>query len=89
MWDVPETILFFSDSVNFRKKIQPSYKGHPIARNLVYKRVINALKSEYEVIVMPELEADDALGIMQQPILVTSYAHLIKTCARSLASSLT
>ena len=28
MWDVPEIILFFSDSINFRKKIQPDYKGH-------------------------------------------------------------
>ena len=64
LWDVPETILFFSDSVNFRKKIQPSYKGHRNRKKPCgYKRVINALKSEYEVIVMPELEADDALGI--------------------------
>lgn len=64
LWDVPETILFFSDSVNFRKKIQPYYKGHRNRKKPCgYKRVINALKSEYEVIVMPELEADDALGI--------------------------
>ena len=28
MWDVPEVILFFSDSTNFRKKILESYKGH-------------------------------------------------------------
>ena len=28
MWDTPEVILFFSDSMNFRKKIYPDYKGH-------------------------------------------------------------
>jgi DNA polymerase-1 len=59
-----ETILFFSDSTNFRKKIQPSYKGHRNRKKPCgYKRVINALREEYEVIVMPTLEADDALGI--------------------------
>ena len=60
----PEIILFFSDSRNFRKAIQPDYKGHRNRKKPCgYKRVINALKEEYEVIVMPTLEADDALGI--------------------------
>lgn len=64
MWDVPQIILFFSDSTNFRKKIQPDYKGHRQRKKPCgYKRVINKLKTEYEVIVMPSLEADDALGI--------------------------
>ncbi len=64
LWDVPELILFFSDSVNFRKTIQPSYKGHRNRKKPCgYKRVINQLKTEYEVIIMPSLEADDALGI--------------------------
>lgn len=64
LWDVPELILFFSDSVNFRKSIQPAYKGHRQRKKPCgYKRVINQLKTEYEVILMPSLEADDALGI--------------------------
>ena len=64
LWDETETILFFSDSVNFRKTIQPDYKGHRNRKKPCgYKRVINALKEEFEVIVMPSLEADDALGI--------------------------
>lgn len=64
LWDVPELILFFSDSVNFRKSIQPAYKGHRQRKKPCgYKRVINQLKTEYEVILMPTLEADDALGI--------------------------
>ena len=57
-------ILFFSDSINFRKKILPEYKGHRNRKKPCgYKRVINALKKEYEVIVKPELEADDSMGI--------------------------
>ena len=57
-------ILFFSDSINFRKKILADYKGHRNRKKPCgYKRVINKLKTEYEVIIMPTLEADDAMGI--------------------------
>jgi len=60
----PEVILFFSDSRNFRKSIQPEYKGHRNRKKPCgYRRVINQLKTEFEVIIMPTLEADDALGI--------------------------
>ena len=64
MWDIPEVILFFSDSINFRKKILPDYKGHRNRKKPCgYKRVINELKKKHEVIIMPTLEADDAMGI--------------------------
>ena len=57
-------ILFFSDSINFRKKILESYKGHRNRKKPCgYKRVINALKKEYKVIIKPTLEADDTMGI--------------------------
>ena len=57
-------ILFFSDSVNFRKKILPEYKGHRNRKKPCgYKRVINKLKEEYKVIIKPGLEADDTMGI--------------------------
>ena len=57
-------ILFFSDSINFRKKIMPEYKGHRNRKKPCgYKRVINQLKKEYEVIIKPTLEADDTMGI--------------------------
>ena len=57
-------ILFFSDSVNFRKKILAEYKGHRNRKKPCgYKRVINALGKEYKVIIKPELEADDSMGI--------------------------
>ena len=53
LWDVPELILFFSDSVNFRKSIQPAYKGHRNRKKPCgYRRVINELKKEFEVIIM-------------------------------------
>ena len=57
-------ILFFSDSVNFRKKISPDYKGHRNRKKPCgYKRVIRNLHLEFEVITMPQLEADDSMGI--------------------------
>jgi DNA polymerase-1 len=57
-------ILFFSDSTNFRKKILPEYKGHRNRKKPCgYKRVIEALKKEYKVIIKPGLEADDSMGI--------------------------
>lgn len=59
-----DSILFFSDSVNFRKSIDPDYKGHRNRKKPCgYKRVINKLKSDYHVVIMPTLEADDAIGI--------------------------
>lgn len=60
----PSIILFFSDSTNFRKTVDPAYKGHRNRKKPCgYKRLINALHERYEVIIMPDLEADDALGI--------------------------
>ena len=59
-----DIILFFSDSKNFRKEIEKSYKGHRNRKKPCgYKRVINALKEKYKVIIKPTLEADDAMGI--------------------------
>jgi DNA polymerase-1 len=59
-----DSILFFSDSINFRKSIDPAYKGHRNRKKPCgYKRIINKLKEDYNVVVMPKLEADDAMGI--------------------------
>ena len=59
-----DLILFFSDSVNFRKKIFPAYKGHRNRKKPCgYKRVIEKLRKEYKVILKPTLEADDTMGI--------------------------
>ena len=59
-----DIILFFSDSENFRKKILADYKGHRNRKKPCgYKRVINALRKEYKVIIKPTLEADDCMGV--------------------------
>lgn len=59
-------ILFFSDSTNFRKDIYPDYKGHRNRKKPCgYRRAINWLQTEYDLVVIPSLEADDALGIIQ------------------------
>ena len=64
IWDIPQMVLFFSDSKNFRKKIYPDYKGHRNRKKPCgYRRVITELSNQYEVIRLPELEADDAMGI--------------------------
>jgi DNA polymerase-1 len=64
MWDTPDMILFFSDSQNFRKKIYADYKGHRNRKKPCgYRRVITELGKRYELIRLPELEADDAMGI--------------------------
>lgn len=61
-----DAILFFSDSVNFRKTISPEYKGHRNRKKPCgYKRAVEWLKTLFEVRVFPTLEADDALGITQ------------------------
>ena len=59
-----DIVLFFSDSVNFRKSVLDSYKGHRNRKKPCgYRRVINELKTKYNVITMDTLEADDAMGI--------------------------
>ena len=64
MWDDPKLVLFFSDSKNFRKKIYPDYKGHRNRKKPCgYRRVITELSNKYKVVRIPELEADDAMGI--------------------------
>ena len=62
--DFAKPVLFFSDTKNFRKKISPEYKGHRNRKKPCgYKRVINNLRIEYNVITMNGLEADDVMGI--------------------------
>jgi 5'-3' exonuclease len=59
-----ELILFFSDIHNFRKDIYPDYKGHRQRKKPNgYKRGLEWLRERYQLIIMPTLEADDALGI--------------------------
>lgn len=69
------SVLFFSDSKNFRKLVAPDYKGHRNRKKPCgYRRVINKLKESFPVIIYPNLEADDAMGIWatKEP-----YQHII------------
>ena len=59
-----DTILFFSDSVNFRKSILPVLQRTQEQKETLWIPKSNrSLKDEYEVIRMDTLEADDAMGI--------------------------
>lgn len=61
-----DLVLFFSDTINFRKEIYPDYKGHRNRKKPCgYQRAINWLKTEFDVRIFPSLEADDAMGIVQ------------------------
>lgn len=59
-----QPVLFFSDSTNFRKKIDSEYKGSRTRKKPCgYKRALNVLESQHKVIKLPTLEADDSLGV--------------------------
>ncbi|MEC8736804.1 MAG: T7 exonuclease [Planctomycetota bacterium] len=59
-----DSVLFFSSPSNFRKKISSTYKGSRTRKKPCgYRRIINKLTEDFPVVVYPDLEADDALGI--------------------------
>ena len=63
-FDTENVTLYFSDSVNFRKEIDPEYKGKRTKRKPVgYKRLLQWAAENFKVIRYPKLEADDALGL--------------------------
>jgi DNA polymerase-1 len=64
-FDSDDIILFFTDSKNFRKGIDPNYKGNRIKRKPCgYLKLKNWGLEAYPSLIMPTLEADDALGIV-------------------------
>ena len=59
-----DMILFFSGPNNFRKMVDPDYKGNRNRRKPCgYKRVVNMLEKSIPLMMFDNLEADDALGI--------------------------
>jgi DNA polymerase-1 len=63
-FDSDNVTLYFSDTRNFRKEIDPEYKGKRTKRKPVgYKRLLQWAAEHYTVIRYPKLEADDALGL--------------------------
>ena len=64
-FDTDHLIMTFTDVKNFRKTIDSSYKSNRTKRKPCgFKRLLNWAKTEYECIRMPQLEADDVLGIL-------------------------
>lgn len=60
-----DILLFFTDQKNFRKTIDPSYKGNRVKRKPCgYLKLKQWGMDTYPSIMLPNLEADDALGIM-------------------------
>ena len=63
--NVDEYKLCFSDSVNFRKELNPTYKGNRKGRKPVgYKAFKEWAMEEHPSFSKPTLEADDCLGIL-------------------------
>lgn len=64
MFDSSEVILYFTDERNFRKEVEPTYKGNRIKRKPCgYKKLKTWVKDEWTSVQLPGLEADDAMGI--------------------------
>lgn len=63
----PHMVLCFSHHTNFRKGIDPAYKGHRNRKKPCgYKRAISELAKTYKQHLLPGLEADDVMGIHSQ-----------------------
>jgi DNA polymerase-1 len=64
-FEAQETILTFTDKVNFRKKIETTYKGNRTKRKPCgYLRLKNWGLENFKSIMKPGLEADDVCGIL-------------------------
>jgi DNA polymerase-1 len=63
-FDSDDVVLYFTSSNNFRKQVDPEYKGHRIKRKPVgYRALIGWCCEEFDCQMVDTLEADDLLGI--------------------------
>jgi DNA polymerase-1 len=64
--DAGEVILCFTDGVNFRKGVLPSYKDNrkKVRKPLAYKALVQYCIDTYPTYTRPNLEADDVMGIL-------------------------
>lgn len=64
--DAEEVILCFTDGVNFRKSVLPSYKGNRknTRKPLAYKALVEYCMENHSTYTRPTLEADDVMGIL-------------------------
>lgn len=64
-FDTNDVLLFFTDSKNFRKDIDPNYKGNRVKRKPCgYLKLKTWGIETYPSLIYPQLEADDVLGIV-------------------------
>lgn len=63
-FDSDDIVLFFTDRKNFRKDVDPNYKGNRVKRKPCgYLKLKKWGMETFPSVQMPSLEADDALGI--------------------------
>lgn len=63
-FEATSVTLYFSDTNNYRKCIDPEYKGKRTRRKPVgYKRLLDWCTENYRTIRVKNVEADDALGM--------------------------
>lgn len=62
-----DVLFAFSDKGNWRRSVDPTYKAHRKdgRKPLAYWAVVDRIKDAFEFEVIPNLEADDILGIRQ------------------------
>lgn len=64
-FDSDDVLLCFTDRVNFRKTVEPSYKGNRTKRKPAgYLKLKNWAMETWQSVMKPGLEADDVLGIL-------------------------
>jgi DNA polymerase-1 len=64
--DADHVVVCLSDKANFRKDLTPDYKANrkSIRKPMVYPELRAWFEKTYDVVVFPNMEADDALGIL-------------------------
>jgi 5'-3' exonuclease len=63
-FDATSVTLYFSDSNNYRKQLDPEYKGKRTKRKPVgYRKLLEWCTYNYRTIRVKNVEADDALGM--------------------------
>lgn len=63
-FDTDNVTLYFSHTKNFRKTVDPDYKGNRTKRKPVgYVKLLKYCREHYRTITVEQCEADDALGM--------------------------
>lgn len=63
-FETDDVTLYFTHHMNFRKKLDCSYKGKRSKRKPVgYRRLLDKCREQFATVTRPNLEADDCMGI--------------------------